>query len=73
MTANQPTYRVEAASVSLLKGGDYLLLLRTDAGLGRFFVPAAVGRGVFHVTNPVCLATPKDKQGPVLKPGGRIL
>jgi len=59
-----PTCLVEVASVSVIKGGDYLLLLRTDAGSGRFIVRAALGREIFRITNPVCKNAPAIKQSP---------
>lgn len=68
-----PTCLVEAVSVTVARNGDYLLLLRTDAGSGRFVVPASLGRGVFRITNPICVHVPAGKEQPIAKPSGQIL
>ncbi|MDP2226795.1 MAG: hypothetical protein Q8J78_04905 [Moraxellaceae bacterium] len=47
-----PFIHVIGASVSLLKGGDRVLLLRTAEGRVKCLVPANIACGIFCVTNP---------------------
>lgn len=67
-----PFSLVDALSVSLLKGGDYHLLLRTNEGPAQFVVPGYIGREALRLTNPPCIHPPA-KTGPITKPSGQIL
>jgi len=54
-----PFFHVSAASVSLLKGGDWHLLMRTAEGPAQFIVPAHIARGFLRLTNPPCEVAPR--------------
>lgn len=62
------TIVVDAASVTELRSGDRVLLLRTNVGPARLLVPESVARGIFRVTNPRHELVHKPE--PAVRPAG---